>query len=42
MKNKNDPSEQETREQIIDKQLRNVGWIKKYVKDEVNSIKKYV
>ena len=29
-----DLSEQETREQLIDKQLKSAGWIKKYVKDE--------
>ena len=31
--------EQTTREQLIDKQLRTAGWIKKYIKEEVNSIK---
>ena len=31
--------EKATREQLIDKQLRTVGWLNKYVKEEVNSIK---
>jgi type I restriction enzyme, R subunit len=31
--------EQTTREQLIDKQLKTAGWIKKYIKEEVNSIK---
>ena len=32
--------EKSTREQLIDKQLRAAGWIKKYIKEEVNSISK--
>ncbi len=28
-----------TREQVIDKQLRTAGWFKKYIKEEVNSVK---
>ena len=32
-------SEKETREQHIDKQLKFVGWIKSYIKEEVNSVK---
>lgn len=31
--------EKQTREQLIDKQLKAAGWIKKYVKEEVNSVK---
>jgi len=31
--------EKQTREQLIDKQLRAVGWLKKYIKEEVNSVK---
>lgn len=38
MKDKSQMNEKETRE-FIDKQLKNVGWIKRYVKDEVNTIK---
>lgn len=38
MKDKNDMNEKQTREHI-DKQLKNVGWIKRYVKEEVNSVK---
>ena len=32
-------SEKETREQYIDKELKKVGWIKRYIKEEVNSIR---
>ncbi len=32
-------NEKETREQLIDKQLKTVGWLKKYIKEEVNSVK---
>jgi len=32
--------EKSTREQLINKQLRAAGWIKKYIKEEVNSISK--
>lgn len=38
MKDKNYQSEKETREHI-DKQLQKVDWIKRYVKEEVNSVK---
>jgi len=38
MKDKNYQSERETRAHI-DKQLQNVDWIKRYVKEEVNSVK---
>lgn len=38
MKDKRKMSEKQTREHI-DKQLRDVGWLKKYVKDEVNSVR---
>lgn len=31
--------EKETRQELIDKQLRTIGWFKKYVKEEVNSVK---
>lgn len=31
--------EKQTRNQLIDKQLKSAGWIKKYVKEEVNSVK---
>ncbi len=31
--------EKQTREQLIDKQLVTAGWLKKYVKDEVNSVR---
>jgi len=31
--------EKQTREQLIDKQLKSVGWLKKYIKEEVNSVK---
>jgi len=31
--------EKQTREQLIDKQLKAAGWIKKYVKEEVNSVR---
>ncbi|HII15948.1 MAG TPA: DEAD/DEAH box helicase family protein, partial [Nanoarchaeota archaeon] len=31
--------EKQTREQLIDKQLKSAGWIKNYIKEEVNSIK---
>jgi len=34
-----DLSEKETREKIIDPQLKEVGWLKAYVKDEINSLK---
>jgi len=34
-----DLSEKETREKIIDPILERVGWIKKYIKEEVNSLK---
>lgn len=39
MKDTNDMNERQTREHLIDKQLRNVGWIKSYVKEEVNSVR---
>ncbi len=32
-------SEKKTREQLIDKQLKERGWLKKYIKEEVNSVK---
>jgi type I restriction enzyme R subunit len=32
-------NEKQTREQLIDKQLKAVGWLKSYIKEEVNSIK---
>ena len=32
-------TEKETREEIIDNTLRKVGWLKKYIKEEVNSVK---
>lgn len=32
-------SEKQTREELIDKQLRNAGWFKSYIKEEVNSAK---
>lgn len=32
-------SENETREQYIDTALKNVGWVKKYIKEEVNPVK---
>jgi len=32
-------NEKQTREQLIDKQLKTAGWISKYVKKEVNSVK---
>jgi type I restriction enzyme, R subunit len=38
MKDKRKMSEKQTRE-YIDKQLKNAGWLKKYVKDEVNSVR---
>src|SRR5574337_445572 len=38
MKDKNGMNEKQTREHI-DKQLRNVGWIKRYIKEEVNSVR---
>ena len=31
--------EKQTREQLIDKQLKTAGWLKKYIKEEVNSVK---
>ncbi len=31
--------EKQTREQLIDRQLKSVGWLKKYIKEEVNSVK---
>ena len=31
--------EKQTREQLIDKQLKSAGWLKSYIKEEVNSIK---
>ncbi len=34
-----DPSEAQTREELIDKQLRNSKWLEKYIKREVNPIK---
>lgn len=34
-----DLSEKDTRSRIIDRQLKKVGWISKYCKDEVNSVK---
>ena len=30
--------EKQTREQLIDKQLKSVGWLKNYIKEEVNSV----
>ena len=38
MKDKNRMNEKQTREHI-DKQLKNAGWIKRYVKEEVNSVR---
>ncbi len=38
MKN-NDINEDETRKQIIDPQLKNIGWKSKYIKEEVNPVK---
>jgi len=32
-------NEKQTREQFIDKDLRSVGWLKNYIKEEVNSVK---
>lgn len=32
-------SEKQTREDLVDRQLRKVGWIKSYVKEEVNSVR---
>ena len=32
-------NEKQTRQELIDRQLRSVGWTKKYVKEEVNSVK---
>ena len=32
-------SERQTREQFIDKQLKSVGWLKNYIKEEVNSVR---
>ena len=32
-------SEAQTRKIHIDKQLKQVGWIKKYIKEEVNTVK---
>ena len=32
-------NEKQTREQLIDKQLKSAGWLKKYIKEEVNSVK---
>jgi type I restriction enzyme, R subunit len=32
-------NEKQTRDQLIDKQFKTVGWISKYVKEEVNSVK---
>jgi len=31
--------EKQTREQLIDKQLKSAGWINKYIKEEVNSVR---
>ncbi|MBS3137113.1 DEAD/DEAH box helicase family protein, partial [Candidatus Woesearchaeota archaeon] len=31
--------EKQTREQLIDKQLKSVGWLKSYIKEEVNSVR---
>src|SRR3989338_7507796 len=31
--------EKQTRTELIDKQLKSVGWLQKYVKEEVNSVK---
>jgi type I restriction enzyme, R subunit len=31
--------EKQTREQLIDKQLKTAGWLKKYIKEEVNSVR---
>src|SRR3990167_5091422 len=31
--------ERQTREQLIDKQLKSVGWLKSYIKEEVNSVR---
>jgi type I restriction enzyme R subunit len=36
---KDDISEAKTREEFIDKELKKRGWLKKYIKDEVNSVK---
>ena len=32
-------NEKQTREHLIDKQLKSVGWFKCYIKEEVNSVK---
>lgn len=32
-------SEKQTREELIDKQLKKAGWLKTYVKEEVNSVR---
>jgi type I restriction enzyme R subunit len=32
-------SEKETREELIDGQLASAGWYKKYIKEEVNSVR---
>ena len=32
-------NEKQTREQLIDKQLKSVGWLKSYIKEEVNSVR---
>ncbi|MCC7570341.1 DEAD/DEAH box helicase family protein [Candidatus Micrarchaeota archaeon] len=32
-------NEAQTRTELIDKQLKNAGWIKRYIKEEVNSVK---
>ena len=39
MKNHSQMDEGETREEIIDKQLKHVGWTKNYIKTEVNTVK---
>ncbi|MCK4555545.1 MAG: restriction endonuclease subunit R, partial [Candidatus Aenigmarchaeota archaeon] len=31
--------EKQTRKQLIDKQLKSRGWLKKYIKEEVNSVR---
>ena len=31
--------EKQTREQLIDKQLKSAGWIQNYVQEEVNSVR---
>jgi len=39
MKDSSGMSERQTREELIDKQLKHVGWTKNYTKEEVNSLR---